>query len=149
MNKGGAKAEIEGLKSLSQTAAAWILGLTPRSIRLHPEIPRQGVEGGYSVRDLVAWAVARAAMEHKGAGLIKDQTEAERFRKLKIANDASEGMLIPKEELHSFFVIFAGQLRAAGAALERQHGPAARKILDNVLDALGKQLDGAAGETKS
>ncbi len=48
--------EVEMLKNLSQQAAAWALGVTARTLRDHPEIPRTA-EGGYDVRDLAKWAV--------------------------------------------------------------------------------------------
>ncbi|MBP8130253.1 MAG: hypothetical protein KA184_11805 [Candidatus Hydrogenedentes bacterium] len=48
--------EVEMLKNLSQQAAAWSLGVTARTLRDHPEIPRTA-EGGYDIRDLAKWAV--------------------------------------------------------------------------------------------
>ena len=50
--------EIRGLQSLSQSAAAWLVNLSARSLRDMRGLPR-GADGTYSARDVLQWAVDR------------------------------------------------------------------------------------------
>ncbi|MBI1348799.1 hypothetical protein GC163_21205 [bacterium] len=51
----GPAAEIAVLERLSQPAAAWLAGVSPRTLRDHPEIPRH-TDGTYDARDVVSFA---------------------------------------------------------------------------------------------
>ncbi len=51
----GPAAEIATLEGLTQQTAAWMLGVTPRSLRDHPEI-RRNADGSYDARELIAFA---------------------------------------------------------------------------------------------
>ena len=42
---------IEVLKNLDQQSAAYLVGLSPRTLRDHPEIPREQ-DGSYDARQL-------------------------------------------------------------------------------------------------
>lgn len=46
--------QIVVLKTLRQNAAAYLLGLSPRSVRNHPEIPR-GADGRYDAKSLLSY----------------------------------------------------------------------------------------------
>ena len=50
--------QIEAMKSLTQQAAGWLAGVSPRALRDHPELPRDGA-GRYNARDVVEWAAGR------------------------------------------------------------------------------------------
>ena len=49
---------IEVLKNLDQQSAAYLVGLSPRTLRDHPEIPR-APDGSYDARQLVEWDKTR------------------------------------------------------------------------------------------
>ena len=51
----GPAAEIAVLERLSQPAAAWLAGVSPRTLRDHPEI-RRAPDGSYDARDVLAFA---------------------------------------------------------------------------------------------
>ena len=46
--------EIKVLGSLSQGAAAWLLGISPRSLRDRNTLPRNP-DGTYDAREVLAW----------------------------------------------------------------------------------------------
>ena len=49
--------QIEVLKSLTQQAAGWLVGLTARTLRDHPEVPRNP-DGTYNAKELLASPLA-------------------------------------------------------------------------------------------
>ena len=51
--------EIKGLQSLSQRAAAWLLGVSPRSLRDYVDLPRND-DGTYNAREVIAWVRSKA-----------------------------------------------------------------------------------------
>ena len=48
------------MQRLTQGAAAWLAGISPRSLRDVPDIPR-AADGTYSGQDIVKWAAGRIA----------------------------------------------------------------------------------------
>jgi hypothetical protein len=48
------KGEIEMLQSLSQRGVAFLLGVTPRSVRNYADLPRND-DGSYDAREVVAF----------------------------------------------------------------------------------------------
>jgi predicted transcriptional regulator len=53
------KGEIEMLQSLSQRGVAFLLGVTPRSVRNYADLPRND-DGSYDVREIIAWVRSKA-----------------------------------------------------------------------------------------
>ena len=48
------QAEIKGLQSLSQRATAWLLGVSPRTLRDYVDLPRND-DGSYDGQEVVAF----------------------------------------------------------------------------------------------
>lgn len=128
------KAEIEVLQQLSQRASAWALGCTARTLRERKEIPRVG--GRYDARSLVEWTRRKAAQAGGDSGRTKEALEREKLRKITLANDKSEGKLVPREAFHETLSWAASGIRACGERLRREHGEKALAILDECLDSL-------------
>lgn len=90
----GPAGEIAVMERLSQQAAAWLLGFSPRSLRDHPEIKRNP-DGTYNGRELVAWLRNHA---------VTPELEDDHYELvLRIADDFDEGsadrMVLPIERL--------------------------------------------------
>ncbi len=51
--------EIKTLRSLSQRAVAFLLGVTPRSIRAYTDL-RRNDDGSYDCREVIAWVRSKA-----------------------------------------------------------------------------------------
>jgi hypothetical protein len=49
---------VKAMRSLGQRDAAWLLGITDRALRNHPDAPR-GLDGRYDAQQLVSWYVAK------------------------------------------------------------------------------------------
>lgn len=81
-------------KRVTKTHAAWLLSIT------RPTLDKRIADGAYPwpPEDEAALVAAHVEFELNGrivGASAKDQLEHERVRKLKIANDAAEGSLIP------------------------------------------------------
>jgi len=50
--------QVAAMKSLTQSAAAWLVGVSPRALRDHPDIRRSG-DGTYDATDLLEWVAGR------------------------------------------------------------------------------------------
>ncbi len=48
-------AEIAMLQTLSQRAAAWLVGISPRNLREKVDIPRNG-DGTHNAKEIMTWA---------------------------------------------------------------------------------------------
>jgi|GEM_PF-1144535 len=58
--------QIEVMKSLSQQAAGWLVGVTSRSLRDHPELPRNA-DGTYNAKELAAAPIASGTLPEVSA----------------------------------------------------------------------------------
>ena len=76
---------IDQMRALPQSAAAWLLGIRARTIRDHPEIPRQD-NGRFDARDLVKWSAVRAS------GLLSKLTDADAERAMLAAEALYVGL---------------------------------------------------------
>ena len=54
--------QVHVLQNLSQQASAFLIGLTARSLRDHPEIPRHA-DGSYDAREVVKWSRRRVELD--------------------------------------------------------------------------------------
>src|SRR4051812_14117329 len=76
-----AKQELATVKALGQSAAAYIIGLKPRSFR-DLDAPRND-DGTYNAAELVKWQVARTASPDDPLLAGGDSPNLERYRKAK------------------------------------------------------------------
>jgi hypothetical protein len=84
---------------------------------------------GPSSPNLERWRAARA-----------DLAELEREQR--------EGNLIPREEIHDGLVRLAARLRKFGETLQRQFGPEAHRLLEELLDDYQHELDRLSGDDR-
>jgi hypothetical protein len=147
-------AQIAILGGLSQAAAAWLVGLSCRSLRDNPGVPR-AAGGSYDGQALVKWAVARAdASARQARDVDGDLAGApspalERYREerallARMDRLERENVLIPRDKVHSGLARLVTILRGLGDRLERDHGPAARKALNEALDAFKAEVESDA-----
>lgn len=66
LSKLTATEQIEVMKSLSQQAAGWLVGVTSRSLRDHPELPRN-TDGTYNAKELAAAPIASGTLPEESA----------------------------------------------------------------------------------
>lgn len=71
--------QIIVLKNLRQGAAAWLMGLSPRSMRNHREIPRRE-NGRYDSRKLLFCRATAASRKHQDKIIEKDLKLASALR---------------------------------------------------------------------
>ena len=65
----------------------------------------------------------------------------ERYQLAQLKRREKEGGLMPRDEIHTMLGRVAGIIRGADQALERNHGPAAQKILHEALDQAERDLE--------
>jgi hypothetical protein len=133
---------LDGLP-LTQTAAAYVIGYTPRFLRDN-SAPRQA-DGTYRLLPLVAWALERAKQNAVSDPLlVGDSPNLERYRKAKAElaeMDAAErrNQLIDVSALCDWWLCeVAAPLRQAIALLAKTHGEDASQV---VTDALEKAIE--------
>jgi hypothetical protein len=142
-------AENEVLSSISQTAAARLLGIG-RSTLAESDAPREG--GRYSAPELVQWYVAKRLAELPADAdmLGGDSPAMERFRlaRAKLAEldlQEREKSSVPIGDLLPILAGVAGPLRKCGDDLGKLHGPGAQALLNAALqaylDALQRAFD--------
>lgn len=132
-----AEKEIEVLSGLSQKGGAWALQVSARTLR-DSGIPRG--KTGYHVHELAAWARRRAAAAGGGSlAAMREKLDAERLRKITLANDRTEGALVPKDHAREVIMLGASAIRGCGERLRREFGEKALAVLNECLDDLDGQ----------
>jgi len=91
------KADVE-LGALNQQQAAWLLGVTSRTLRDWPDAPRCA-DGSYDGRALVAWAVARSGgSENTEHPTQRERLAAAQAEKVEAENRVRRGELVEIEQ---------------------------------------------------
>lgn len=114
------------LAELSQKAAAWIVGMTPRGLR-DTDCPRNQ-DGSYNARDLVAWIVQRQLPVSADPLLAEgDSAALERYRmaKAKLAEldlEVRKGELIEVGRCRDMLARWAVVIRRMGERLSKRYG---------------------------
>lgn len=130
--------EIKVLERLSQSAVAWMLGVTTRAVRDHRDIPR--TKGRYDAREVITWLRRISAKQKRAEAAELTALDAERLRKLQIANDKAEGKAIPLEIHREWLALVANKIRTAGDVLQRKFSLEAKAVLDDALAELERAV---------
>jgi hypothetical protein len=137
MNKPTAKDQTATMAALSQTAAAWLVGVSSRTFR-DTDAPRES-DGTYNARSLVAWIKGKATADTDPLLIGGDSPNLERYRaaKAELAElDAAErrGRMVDVDALREWWGSeIAGPLKRAIQVLESQHGKPAADLIANAL----------------
>lgn len=92
------KADVE-LGALNQQQAAWLLGVTSRTLRDWPDAPRRA-DGLYDGRTLVAWAIARSGgSENAEHPTQRERLAAAQAEKVEVENRVRRGELVEVEQV--------------------------------------------------
>jgi hypothetical protein len=124
---------VEGLKHLPQAAAAWLLGVAPRTLRDMPDAPRSP-DRTYDARALVRWYLASP---DRGPRPEIDEDDLERL--LLIAEQTATG---PPSDCH--IVAIVDTLRKLSETYGAGFGAV---LLDVLLRTWGETADVYRGET--
>jgi hypothetical protein len=133
---------------LCQSGAAWLVSLSPRTLRAALDAPRNA-DKTYSGRALVQWYALRQNPE---AGLLDGNSEAlERLRdaKARIALldlQERQGALLPRADIHALMTRLGAILKGTGERLQRDHGAAALEILNEGLADFEHEMAAKFGE---
>ena len=134
-----AAAIITEMESLSQTAMAWIFGISSRAFRDRRGVPRNE-DGSYNARSVIQWHVEQLQPVDAEPMLSgPDSPALERFReaRAKLAElelSVRRGQLVDLEEFNGWFDLeIAGPLRKNLQKLQRKHGKEAFELISNGL----------------
>jgi hypothetical protein len=133
------------LQTLSQTAAGWLVGLSPRTLRDKHDLERNA-DGTYDARKLLAWAILRQSADPDISLLAGgDSPNLERLRKLKadreeiaLAKDRNE--VISVTQLSDLLSLLASLLRRCGGKLGQRFGPDAQQLMNDTLDDFDRHV---------
>jgi hypothetical protein len=151
--------QIYALKELGQGAAAYILGVSSRTIRDTPSCPRSP-SGSYDAAEVVRFFrdrdIAHATAQQIVIGpagesdiddLLADLNspalELVRKHRATLTGfqvDEARGNLIKREEIRSSLANLANLVRVAGERLEREFGAPARAIIDDALHTFENEI---------
>ena len=129
--------QIDVLKSLTQGAAAWLIGLSARTFR-DSAAPRNP-DGSYNAQAVAAWIKQGVAPDGDPLMAGGDSPSLERYRAAKA--DLAEmdakvrrGQLVDVDQLIEWWTVeVASPLRRATAALQARFGDAAEEIVAAAL----------------
>ena len=132
------------MERLAQGAAAWLVGVKPRTLRDRQAAPRNG-DGTYDGRELVLWHLEQLQPVDGDPMLSGNDSPAlERFRNARADREELE-LAVRREQLldrDDFFTWFdaevVGHLRKGLEKLQRKHGSEA---VDLVASAMEKAQD--------
>ena len=145
--------QVGVLKKLGQTAAAYCLGLTPRSLRDRPEVPRSA-DGTYDARAIFRWVAESSIPDPDPMMATGDNSPAlERYRaarasleELKLAE--RQNHLIDREKMREVHTIVAARYRQFGDFLQREFGREAHDALCEMQDDVARHVDAFLGPPK-
>lgn len=126
--------QIDFLKRLRPGAAAWMLGVAPRSLRDWVDAPR-GEDGTFDAQTLVAWyLIAKATVPADSLMAGSTSPALERYRTAKASLAELElferhGVLVNRPAFLSVMSRFMDLLRGSAEAVQREFGPLAYEIL--------------------
>ena len=146
-NTTSTKAQIATLSKLSQGAAAYLVGLSTRTLR-DTDAPRNP-DGTYSARDLLAW-FAHQATDDVTLGAPTDSPGLERYRLARAAM-AELDLAVRKGELVSVSAFremgsrWAARLRKCGELLARKFGNDALAIQTDAIADMHKIAEAFCG----
>lgn len=151
-NKATANEQTEALKRLTQGAAAWLLGIGPRTLRDAADCPRNP-DRTYNGQAVVRWHAARSAGGSDGDPLLTGGASPalEEYRRhraglAELELNERRGRLVDVDAFGEWWETeVATPIRRGIEALQRQHGPAAAEIIVKALakaeTAVGKRID--------
>jgi phage terminase Nu1 subunit (DNA packaging protein) len=134
------------LEALPQVLAAWLLGISPRTLRDKVECPRNP-NGSYSARAIVEWVRSGAESDPDAALLAgSDSPNLERLRAAKadreeiaLAKDRNE--VISVAQLHAALTHLAAILRRCGDKLGLRHGVEAQQLMNDAIDEFQRWIE--------
>lgn len=149
---------IQSLQQAPQAVAAWITGVSVRTLRDATDAPRNG-DGSYNIRSLIGWRIAkeRAALAiNREDPLMYDDTDSpglERYRtaKAQLAElDVAERQrsVLRRDQVRDALGRFASILRRLGERLGKRFGPEATKLFNRALDDCQRLVDSEFGDAK-
>ncbi len=138
--------QISIMGRLTQGAAAWLMGITPRAIR-DMAVPRNA-DGTYSGREAHAWDIERRKRENEIDPLMSGGTNSqaleeyrrEKVREVKRKNDIEEGKLIPVADVAQLWAEVGEELRQEFETVARTIPPEAGAALTAAIDRISKNL---------
>lgn len=140
------------MESLSQGAAAWLVGVKPRTLRDRQAAPRNA-NGTYNASELVAWHIKQVGPVD-GDPLLSgsDSPALERFRNARADREELElavrrGQLLDVDDFIAWFDIeVADPIRKNLERLQRKFGNEALDIVVSGLGKAGEAIDRRLGK---
>lgn len=142
---------VRAMAGLPQGAAAWLFGVSPRTLRDRSMAPRNA-DGTYNAQDLVAWHLEQL-QPVDGEPMLggSDSPALERFRNARADREELE-LAVRREQfvsLDDFWAWFdesvAGPLRKSLDQLQKKHGQEAFDLaiagLEKAQDAITQRFD--------
>ena len=109
------------MAALKRDAAAWLLGISGRTLDGHVDAPRLP-SGLYNARDLVAWWARRAAAAVAPSGpTTRDRIETAQAEKLEMKNAVARGVYVRREAAFEVLDSFFGPIRQGLDIFSRLH----------------------------
>lgn len=135
----------EVLSHLSQAIAAWILGVSSRTLRELVDAPRQ-TDGTYDLRPLLAWWVEREKRKlPSGPSPAKERILEARAAAAERRNAIELGRLVDIESAAHTVRWSFGKFSARIAALIKAGGPIQPAELEAAIDQARSELEAAFG----
>lgn len=139
--------QIQKMERLAQGSAAWLFGISPRTLRDRQTAPRNS-DGTYDAAALVAWHL-KQSLPVDGDPLLagSDSPALERFRHARADREELElavrrEQLLDIEEFYTWYEsAVAGPLRKSLDKLQRKYGQAAMTLVAGGLQASQKAID--------
>jgi hypothetical protein len=151
VDQGSGRGQIAAMQTLTQDAAAWLIGRNPRALRSAMDAPRTAI-GKYCARDLVQWLLLKSDSDAAlGAGVNSPALEKYRIAKAKLAElelREREGNLIPRVEIHTHLGRLGAILKGCGERLQRDHGAAALEIWNEAIDDFEREIKSQFGDVE-
>ena len=118
----GAKSQIDSIATLHPASAAWLLGISPRTLRDILDAPRDA-EGRFEPRSLLVWWIKRDRTSRgDGPSLTLERIRIARAEEVERDNLIANGRLIRLSDAENAMTEIAAALRTEFQAIERVHG---------------------------
>ncbi len=124
MSKKRPRPRHDALRSLPQTAAAWLLGVEPRTVRTWKDAPRNQ-DGTYNAHDLVEWYIERDSTDPDpllagGSSPALERYRAARASREELELQARAGEVVPVENVQVILGAMASVARRGAVTAGRR-----------------------------
>jgi hypothetical protein len=139
--------QVRIMARITQGAAAWLLGMTPRNLR-DLSAPRQN-DGFYSAKALHTWDLERQMsrqagevdlMMSGGSSPALEEYRRQKVREIKRKNDVEEGRLVAVAEEIQFFGQVGVEFRQELEAVMRLVDPQTGRMIESAIERVAKRI---------